>query len=106
MDDRSKKPDGMFTVQMGPAFFAVVISILISLAQFAYSQGQQSTTSENTKKATDKLEQVVRKFDDKQNNFVERVVKVETIASTIQAEITAISAKLDRIAAGTKLDKN
>lgn len=101
-----KKNESIFEFRMGPAFFAVLFSICISLAQFAYSQGQQSNINDNTKKVTEKLEQILEKQDNRLNSQTERLVKVETIAGTIQSSIATIDAKLDRLAVPSKLDKN
>ncbi len=102
----NKSGESIIDFRMGPAFFAVIIQTAIAVIGFVYIYGQQVSTNENTKKVTDKLEMAISKQEDKQSNQIERLVKVETIVSTMQSGIMSIESKIDRLAAGGKLDKN
>lgn len=91
------KGESVFEFKIGPAFLAVLVSIVISLAQFAYSTGQQAAQSENTKAVTAKLEKEAERQDNRQSSLSERVVKVETITGAIQSQLVEIAAKIDRL---------
>lgn len=93
----SERKESVFEFKIGPAFLAVIVSIVISLAQFAYSIGQQAAQNENTKAVVDKLEKATERQDNRQSSLSERVVKVETITSAIQGQLTDIANKIDRI---------
>jgi predicted lipoprotein len=100
-----KKSESIFNLQIGPAFFAIILSIAASFAQFMYTQGQQSAAVENTGKAIDKLEKVAEKQKTDQDNITGRLVKVETIVSIVQQSLSSIDDKIDRIAESFKVDK-
>ena len=100
-----RKGDSIFEMRLGPAFFAVVIQMIFSVVAFSYMYGQQVNSNENTKEVTNQLRTITQRQNDRQDNMRERLIKVETIISTVESSIRLIDAKLDRINLPAKVDK-